>query len=260
MEEIGWIGVVRELNDAARSRNSPVRVPILISRNRVILAGFGVWRSALVDGRTEIPCIEYQLDEDESLRFILGHHQPRRGWNDFVRIRLALGLKSSLQQKALDNMRAGGKHKGLANLPNAWRIDVRQEIADIAAVGSSNVSKVEMILKTAHPQLIEGLQTGAVKIDPAWQFCKLPQAKQLEQFIHHSEERAINKVIRHSIPSPKKKKACIDVAAVLDALRRQEGQQPGSVAVRVGRQKRTVVLIGEDLSAELSAQQEFEPK
>jgi hypothetical protein len=260
MEEVGWIGVVGDLNDGARSRDSLVPEPILISTNRVILAGFGVWRSALIDGRNEIPCIEYQFDEEESLRFILGHHQPRRGWNDFVRIHLALALKSSLQQKALDNMRAGGKHKGLANLPNAQRIDVRQEIADIAAVGSSNVSKVETILKTAHPQLIVGLQNGTVKIDPAWQFCKLPRAKQLEEFIRFSEERAINKVIRHSIPAPKKKRVCPDNAAVLDALRRQEAQEPGSVAVRVGRQKRTIVLIGEDLSAELFAQQELKLK
>jgi hypothetical protein len=79
--------------------------------------------------------------------------------------------------------------------------------------------------------------------------CKLPKAEQLEQYIRYSEERATNKVIRQSIPQPKEKKASLDVVAVLDALRHQEAQQPGSVAVRVGRHKRTVVLIGQDLLA-----------
>ena len=66
-------------------------------------------RNTLFELRHEIPCIEYPLSEDESLQFILSHHRTRCGWNAFVRIRLALTLEPSLQQRALDNMRAGGK-------------------------------------------------------------------------------------------------------------------------------------------------------
>lgn len=69
----------------------------------------------------------------DSLQFILTHHQTRHGWNSFVRICLALTLEPDLQQKALDNMRDGGKYKGLANLPDVQRINVRQEVADAAA-------------------------------------------------------------------------------------------------------------------------------
>ena len=63
------------------------------------------------------------------------HHQTRRWWNAFVRIRLALKLEPCLQRTALDNKRAGGKYKGWANLPGVRRIDVRQELASTAAVG-----------------------------------------------------------------------------------------------------------------------------
>ena len=178
---------------------------------------------------------------------IISHHQPRRGWNAFIRIRLALKLEPYFQQRALDNMRAGGKYKGLANLPEAQQIDVRQEIARVAGVGARNVSNVRTILQTAHPRLIETLRDGTLTINRAIQFCKLPWAEQLEQFIRYSEERATNKVIRRSIARPKEENISPDVVTVLNALQQREGRQPGSVEVRVGRQQRTVVLIGQDL-------------
>lgn len=93
MEELRWIGVMDEFNDAARQMNPTVTEPILITTNGTILAGFGRWRSAMFEGRHEIRCIEYPLSEDEALQFILTHHQSRCGWNAFVRIHLALTLE-----------------------------------------------------------------------------------------------------------------------------------------------------------------------
>ena len=247
LQELGFPGEQGINAAAARQTSQYVTEPILITTNGTILAGFGRWRLAVIEDRNEIPCIEYALNEDESLQFILSHHQIRHGWNDFVRIRLALTLESSFRERALDNMRAGGKYKGLANLPDVQRIDVRKEIANIAAVCARNVGNVEAILETAHPRLIEALQNGTLKINRAIQFCKVPRAEQLERFVCYSEERATNKVIRRSIPQPKEKMASLDVVSALDALQRQEARQPGSVAVRFGRHKRTVVLVGQDL-------------
>jgi hypothetical protein len=257
LEEIGWTGVIDEFNDAARLKKQSVPEPILITTNGTILAGIGRWRSAVFEGRHEINCIEYPLSEDESLQFILAYHQTRCGWNKFVRICLALTLKPSLQQRALENMRAGGKYKGWANLPEAQHIEVRQKIASVAAVCPRYVSNVETILKLAHPRLIEALRNRTLKIGHAIQFCKLPRAEQLEQFIRYSEERATNRVIRRSIAHPKEKKDSLDVVAALDALQRQEERQPGSIAVLVGRHKRTVVLVGQDLLGELPTQREL---
>ena len=47
----------------------------MITTSGTILAGFGRWRLAVFEGRREIHCIEYPLGEDESLQFILTHHQ-----------------------------------------------------------------------------------------------------------------------------------------------------------------------------------------
>jgi hypothetical protein len=251
LEGVGWTGVIAELNEAARLRHPSLTEPILITTAGTILSGFGCWRSAVFDGRPEINCIEYPLrSEEEALQFILSHHQPQRGWNAFVRIRLALTLEPHFQQKALDNMRAGGKYKGWANLPEVQHMNVRQEIARAAGVGSRNVSNVKTILEVAHPRLIEALKDGTLSINRAIQFCKLARAEQVEQFIRYSEERATNKLIRRCIAWPKEEKFGLNVFTVLDALQQQEARQPGSVAVRVGRHKRTVVLIGQDLTAE----------
>jgi len=257
LEEVGWTGVIDEFNDAARLPNPSVPEPILIATNGAILSGFGHWRSAVFEGWLEINCIEYPLSEDESLQFILTHHQIRRGWNDFVRICLALTLKASFRQKALDNMSAGGKYKGLANLPGLQRIDVRQDIANLAAVCPRNVGNVEMILEKAHPRLLDALRDGTLRINRAMQLCRLPRTEQLERFIRYTEESAINKVIRRSIPRPKPGKTTLDVASILGVLVHREAHQPGSVAVRIGRHERTVILVGQDLLAEINSQKEL---
>jgi hypothetical protein len=257
LNELGGMGLIDELNRAAQWKDQSVLEPLFITTNGTILAGFGRWRLALFEGRDEIRCIEYPISDDEALDFILTHHQTRCGWNDFVRIRLALTLEPTLQQRARDNMSAGGKCKGSANLPEAQRIDVREEIAGIVAVCPRNVSNVKKILKVAHPRLKEALLDGTLKINRAMQFCKFPRAEQLEQFVRYSEERATNKVIRRSIARPKEEKTSLDVVAILDALQHQEARQPGSVAVRVGRHKRTVVLIGQDLFGEPHSQKEL---
>jgi len=109
-----------------------------------------------------------------------------------------------------------GKYKGSANLPEAQHMDVRREIARVAGVCDRNVANVRTILKVAHPRLIEALRNSTPKNNRAIQFCKLPRAAQLEQFIRYSEERATNTVIRRSIACPQEEKISLDVVTVAD--------------------------------------------
>src|SRR5438445_1864208 len=150
--QLDWLGVIGEINEASRLTNPSVTEPILITANGTILAGFGRWRSAVFNGRHQIHCIEYLLAEEAALEFILTYHQPRRGWNAFVRTCLALSLEPYLQQQALENMRIGGKYKGSASLPDLRRIDVRQALASVAGVGARTVSNVKKILKLPPPK------------------------------------------------------------------------------------------------------------
>ncbi len=150
----------------------------------------------------------------------------------------------------------GASTRGLANLPKAEHIDVRQEIAKFTGpgAGARNVGKVKTILRTAHPRLIEALTDGKLRINRAVGWCKLPKAQQVEQLTNYLWERATRKVIRQSIGRSKKDESSLDFRAVLDDLQQLEVRQPGSVVVRCGRLQRSVILIGQDLLADPGSQ------
>jgi hypothetical protein len=256
MKELGWTGVIDELNDAARLKDQSVPEPILITTNGTILAGFGYWRFEMLEGRHEVNCIECPLSEDEALRFILTHHQSRTGWNDFVRIRLALTLEPNLQQAALDNMRAGGKFKGSTSLAEADRIDVREKIARRAGTGTGNVSKVKAILLSTHPNVITAVQNGWLSIHRAWLWSKLPKLQQRAEFARYEEEHTQRKILREFLPRPAS--VSLDPAQVIETLQRVEAQQPGSIDIRVSRRRRTVVILAQDFSRLPGTQKELD--
>jgi hypothetical protein len=93
LDEIGWTDL-DDLNEAARRKLQSVREPILITKNGTILSGLGSWQLALFEGGQQITCVQYDIDENESLQFILAIHRTRRRWNSFVSIRIALKLRT----------------------------------------------------------------------------------------------------------------------------------------------------------------------
>lgn len=123
-----------ELNQAVGLQGGSVPEPILITVTGIIISGFRQWHEAVSDGRPQLDCIEYSLSDEQTLEYILVQLRPRRGWNNFTRVRVALELEPHFQRKALANQVAGGKLRGSANLPKAERIEVREEIASIAGV------------------------------------------------------------------------------------------------------------------------------
>lgn len=254
LEEIGFCAFLPELSEAARSGDhTSTEEPIFVTQTGVILAGFGRWRLAVSQQVASIECVQYSLTDEDALQFMLNLQKRRAGWNPFIRIRLALKLEGTLQQRALTNMRIGGKYKGSANLPEAQRIDVRQEIARVAGLGASgrNVSNVKKILHTAHPRLIASLQEGTLTINRALHFCKLPKVQQLAEFVRYSEERATRKVIRHSLRGLKKKEIMPGTVVALEALQRMEAEHPRSVVIRLAPVPRPVILVTHDQLADL---------
>ena len=241
--ELGWAHI-NELDGAARLGDRTIPEPILVSTQGVVLSGLGAWQLALLDSRTEIACIEYSLNEDESLQFILAQHRTRRQWNAFVLIRLALTLEPHFQEKALNNMRSGGKYKAWTHLPEADRIDVRQEIAKVAGTGTGNVSKVKAILRSAHPNIISALQSGQLSIHRAWEWRHLPKAAQKEEFARCEEERIQSKVLRGVVES--RGKPPFNATETIAALRMLESHNPGCIVIRAGTSMSTVVTLGQD--------------
>ena len=252
LDAIGWTDI-HEINEAARRKFQLVAEPILITMKGIILSGIDSWRLALSEGRQHIPCIEYDLDETECIEYILATHRTRSRWNSFVRIRLALTLEQYFQQRALDNMRAGGKCKGSTNLSKADRIEVRREIANGAGTGTGNVDKVKAILRSAHPNVIAALENGSLRIHRAWKWCKLSKFQQKEEFANYEEEQNRRKILREfggqSQPS-------FDQRQALEALQLFDTRHPGQIAVRRSASKGSVVILGRDLVEEIRAMED----
>jgi len=245
-----------ELNEAERV-GGHATTPILITSEGAVLSGFGRWRSALLHRELEIQCIEYTLGPEDALKFILAHQKPQRGWNAFIRTRLALTLESYFRRGALGHMRDGGKYKGSAKLPNAQQIDVRHEIAEIAGVGARNVSNVKTILTAAHPRLLTALAIGTLTINKALALCKFPRAYQLEAFTQWAEERTIDKVIRRTLTRSQEQEPRLDATSILAAFQSCESLHPGSIVVRRGQSGRTTISIGNELLDKIDTQTEL---
>ena len=218
---------------------------VRVTTDGIVLEGFLHWQTALLKGQSEINCLEYELGPEKALSFILHHHRPRRGWIDFIRIRLALTLEPYFKQIALENQRLGGKRQGLTNLSEAERIDVRRTIADLAGSGTTQVYKVKVIFLNAHPNLIAALENGVISIHQVWQWCKLGKAQQKIEFERFEEERIRRKILRES--EVKDCRSPTDSLEVIAELRRLEAEKPGSITIRKGRSKRTIVTLGKDL-------------
>jgi hypothetical protein len=250
LDEIGSCSYLSEIGDADRSKDG-LPEPIFVTETGVILSGFGRWQLAVSSKIPSIECVEYSLTDEETLRFMLSLQRRRNGWNPFIRVRLAIKLEGTLQEHALTNMQLGGKYKGLATLPKAAQIDVREQIAAIAAVGGRNVSKVKEIVQKGHPRIIGELVSGSISINRAHLLCRLPLRSQLEALTEDYCDRVASKVENELPFRQGKGDLKLGVTVVLNSLQQQEQRLPGSVSVRISRRKRTVILVGEDVQAHI---------
>jgi hypothetical protein len=242
LQSINGLTITPESDDWEELSNEP----IFVTQNGLVLAGFGRLQIARSQNQAEIPCVQIDLGFDEALVFMLRHHQPRRGWNAFIRIRVALNLEPYLKEKALENMRAGGRFKGSPNLAKADRIEVQREIGRLAASGKANVAKVKTILARAHPNIIAALENGVITIHKAWLWCDFSQPKQKELFACHEQEQNERKVLREFRRSGFSVKS--DPKRLLAAMDECQAQNPGSIIFRTsGGRKHTLVLLGEDV-------------
>jgi hypothetical protein len=173
-----------ELSTLIERGDTAFQEPLFVTREHIIIDGYDRWELAKRQGRPTLPCIEYDLSEQEALVWLLQKLRPSRGVNNFCRILLALELEHGLKHRAHANQRHGGLRKGSSNLTEAERLDVRSEIAAAAGVSTGNVNKVKQILTDARPELILALRTSEVSIHRAWCWLKEPdrQAEHLDLF------------------------------------------------------------------------------
>lgn len=235
----GWL-----INSELQGKPQDVREPILITQSSILVAGFAEWHAAVSAGQTKVVCIQCALNLDEALQVILTLHRPRTAWNDFTRTELALEQERYFQSKALANQTAGGKYKGLANLPKAEHIDVREKIADLAGVSPRTVGNVKAILKRAHPSLVEALHSGTITINAALEVCKFDRTQQVEELAQFLAKKSNSKTNRVYTDKLRIEQIGADLNVFFAKLQQFEATNPGSLEVRPGTGKKTVIVVG----------------
>jgi hypothetical protein len=175
------------------------RDPIVITRDRVVVDGYARWELARRQRREIVQCLEYELTEEESLKWLLQRHRRQAGLNSFLRILLALDLEGSLQEKARANQQVGGQKKGWSNLTKAQRVVVRSQVAAAAGTSSGSVTKVKQFLNSIQPELQEALRRGEISIHRAWLWRALPPTAQLEALTLYRSKKGVGKAIREAL-------------------------------------------------------------
>jgi len=231
--------------------------PLAITRDRTILDGYARWELARRKGRATLPCLEYDLSDEDALRWLLLRHCRSNGLNDFCRILLAPELESCFREKGLSNQQAGGQSKGSSKLTEADRIDVRKKIAEAAGVSVGNVTKVKQLVTTAHPELLEALRAGEVSIHRAWKWSVKSQERQTEALRTYGAEKGVNKAIRDLISrhDPRSLPIAPDLESLISRLSQIKAAECSSINLSVIRLPGKTIFVTEELLQSLPPHQ-----
>jgi hypothetical protein len=235
--------------------------PLMITRNRTIIDGYCRWELARRQGRTTVTCIEYELTDEEALRWLLHRHRRVEGLNAFCRILLVLDLEPWFREQARVNQSAGGRSKGSSKLTEAERVDVRSEIAAVAGVSLGNVTKVKQVMTTACTELQDALRNGEVSIHRAWLWREMSSENQRRALMLYRGEKGVKKTIRrliskHMSNNPVSPES-LGLAGLARRLLQLQGPHLSSVAVAAVDVPGKAVFVTEELLQLVPAQEEL---
>jgi hypothetical protein len=250
-----------KLSALAEQGELAFREPLAITRERVVIDGYARLGLARLKGRLTLPCVEYELTEEETIRWLIHKHRRSNGMNDFCRILLALELEPFFREKALSNQRLGGRMKGSSTLTEAAAVDVRKEIAAVAGVSLGNVTKVKQLVGAGQPALLEASRGGEVSIHRAWKWSKESPERQIEVLRTYCNKKGVNKAIRDLISRHKQKQMATppDLGTLARQLSELELDERSSVSVSVIRVPGKAIFVTEEVVQSLRPCQESIP-
>jgi|HubBroStandDraft_4_1064222.scaffolds.fasta_scaffold11008_2 hypothetical protein len=253
---------VARLSAIAASWNPSKLNPVSITRDGTILKGHEVCDLAPRMGLAQLSCLEYDLDEEGALLWIIQHSHQDRELNPYHRIVLALDYEPSLRERARENQRLGGQFKGSTTLREAQAINCRREIAALAGVSEGTLAKVRRLLQAGRPELLEAVREGEVSIHRASVWLRNPE-KQLDQLTLYRSLRGITSTIdsllhRHRIAHPGGK-GQLDIQRVESALVAMDTERKTSVLVGAIQISGKVILLSNELLQDLESQGDLQP-
>jgi ParB-like chromosome segregation protein Spo0J len=183
-------------------QSGPIIEPLVITTDGTILDGHARWQVATERNQLTIPCLVYDVSQEESIEILIQRHRAAGGLNAYARILLALRLEAHLRKATAssgDTLIGSDRHS--SNLTKRASRDVRQDIARIACVSTGNVTKVKQVLESVIPTIRERLLSGDVSIHRAWQWRTLNKKAQTDALWAHLNRRGITATIRQLVKS-----------------------------------------------------------
>jgi hypothetical protein len=203
-----------------------------------------------------VTCVEYELGEEEALRWLLHRHRGSSGLNAFSRILLALELEPFLREQGRSNQREGGQYKVSSKLAEADKVDVRAEVALAAGVSVGNVSKVKQLTMTAQPELLQALRNGEISIHRAWVWSKESPEEQRAALWLRQGKTVVQRTIRTLISRHRPKNSPI-VVDLGDIVRRLSALRLGPISVAEIKVPGRAIFVTEELLRALGPQEEL---
>ena len=176
-------------------QRGPIRAPLVTTSDGTILDGHARWQVALDRQQSSLPCLEYDVTDEEALQIVIQQHRASEGLDAFCRIVMALELEPFFKACSRRSRPETGARTLSSNLTNAERRDVRKAIASVAGVATGNVTKVKQLLNSVVPEVRERLVRGEVRIHRAWQWRTLTPKAQRDALWEHLHRRAIKTTI-----------------------------------------------------------------
>jgi polyhydroxyalkanoate synthesis regulator phasin len=190
------------LNDELRSFIDPLTPVEFAALERSLVAegcrdALVLWRDVLIDGHNrydicrkhDIPFRTVQNDRFESLEdvmlWVIDNNLARRSVSDFQRGMLALRKKEIVAARAAQRAAeappeqpdAAGDDAAADPSDPPW--STREDVAKAARVSANTLSQIERIRKTAAPELVDAVRSGAISVSAAATVASLPQEAQV---------------------------------------------------------------------------------
>jgi hypothetical protein len=236
--------------------------PLLVTCQGVIIDGYARKEYADRSGISTLPCVEFDIGEEEALRMILNKHRRSAGWNDYNRIRMACWqCRDDVRARARANQQAGGRFKGLSKLTEA---NVRKEIAKDAGACEGNVRKVDEVCD-ADPEVLNALANSELRINRAWLWRKLTREEQREELRLHQLNRGLKgpakaRAVKHratgllEVAWPHLGASILEeISQKISLISSTESETPEKIAIGVVKMRGKAILLTTELYENLVA-------
>jgi len=250
----------KRLSEIARSRDPSNLDPISITCEKEVMKGLEELEYARRMRFEKVQCLEYDLDPEEQIHWILDHNRKVDGLNDPYRLLLSRELMPRFRERGNRNMQLGGELKGSMNLSSHERIDCRGMRADAADVAEVQVDKFDRVFELGNAKLLEALLGDEVSIHRASLWARKPGTIS-DELDRHRTLRGTTKEVHRQLRKHQSKRQAFDwqpdVREIGHALAEMSEEYQSKVLVRTIRSPGKFVFISEEVRQDMRTQRKF---